>query len=263
MLLHQISVELKRYFNTPNSLNLLVLTIVIIPTISVFLVIDGYYYQQPLDLFQKVISLIIPLLFPALVVAIYLPLFLQEQKNNFITYTRIRIPLETYIISKGIINALITGLSVFLMVFLTFIFTVYIEPNIGFVDYSSNTIITKHIQSDVTFTQLLIYGQFTYGFFYSLWVTLNAILYTSISYVLLLILKSKFIALAIPFLFYHIFNFILGLLGFERFSPISTIFPFNLQKQPIWTAFVPFTVLVIILLILIFIANTDREKWVE
>lgn len=261
MLKRQVLVELKRYTSV-NNLLLSFGFIILIPMISIYSIRTGYNYNQPLDAFENAFSTIIPLLFPAMIMLIYLRTFLQEQKNNFIFYTRPRINLEEYILSKGIANALLTGTVVFGMIFLPFVFIVYIDPYIGVINYEEGLRIINS-NSLGTFSQFSKYGDFTYGFIYSLWVALNAILYSSISFVLMLILKSKFISLSVPFLFYHVFNFIVGVLGFARYSPLSTVFPFNIEKQALWTVFIPFSFLIITLLCLLVLAKRNRENWVR
>ena len=214
-------------------------------------------------MFHQIISGYIPLLFPVILIIVYLIDFTKEQKNNFITYTRARITLTTYILSKGLTNAIITGLNIFLMIFLSFVFAVYIEPNyIKVIDYTQTSQLSGPSSSyKVTFYQFLPYGELTYGLVYSLWVTLNAVVYSTISFLLLLILKRPYIALSVPFLFYHIFNFITGILGYPKFSPISTIFPFNIVQMPLWTVLIPFTFLFVVLVLLFFKVIRNKEEW--
>ena len=231
--------------------------IILLPLISFYTVMEGYSFFKPIEVFHQIVGRIIPLFFPIIVIILFLTNFTQEQKNNFITYTRPRIPLNIYILSKGLMNAFLTGAIIFLTIFLSFVFSVYIEPHyLKFIDFSyeGNTY-------SVTFYQFLPYGDFTYGIAYSLWVSINAILYSTISFLLLLLLRRSFVALSAPFLFYHIFNFVAGVFGVAKFSPVSTIFPFNIQLQPLWTVLVPFTFLLIISLFLYSKVIRNKEEW--
>jgi hypothetical protein len=257
MLINQLTTELKRAITKTNIL-LWVSIIVLLPTISFLTMTKGYVFYDSIELFHSIISVIIPLLFPVLTIIIYLPNFLHEQKNNFISYARTRIPLQTYLLSKGLINVFFTSFITFFMIFLSFIFALYVEPKIGIIQYNNVTL----NQSEVTFSQLLSTGVIPYIFVYSLWVSMNAIVYSSIAFILLLIIRSHFIALSVPFLFYHVFNFISGVLGEPRFSPISTIFPFNIEQQPLWTVLVPFTFLFLSLIILLLVAMRKKDDWV-
>ncbi|WML27386.1 ABC transporter permease [Neobacillus sp. OS1-33] len=256
MLKNHLMVELKRCIT---SINLLIwaIIIILIPAISFFQYKDGYMFYNQIELFQSIVSGIIPLLFPVIVIFIFLQTFIQELKNNYITYVQPRIPKNVYLLSKGITNALLTALVTFMMIFIPFIFAVYIEPKLGIVKYAPSSFFQG--SSDVTFSQFLFLGKMSYGVIYSLWVTINAVVYSTISFSLLLLIKSRFIALSAPFLFYHIFNFIAGVLGVARFSPISTVFPFNIEQQPLWTVLIPFLVLLLILIILLVSLRRSNE----
>jgi hypothetical protein len=258
MLVSQLMVELKRASNRKNLLVWCAILLVI-PIIRFYTIKNGYQFFLPIEVFQEMVSTITPLLFPALVVIIYLPNFLQEQRNNFIPYTRSRIPLNTYLLSKGIINAGLTGAVMFLLIFLTFVFAVYVEPDLGMIYYSP--IEKDTVIPEVTFSQFLTYGDLTYGVVYALWVSLNAVIYSTISYMLLLILENPFVALSLPFLYYHIFNFITGVLTVAQFSPLSTIFPFNIVEQPLWTVFVPFSFLLVVIAGIYIFLIRKQEEW--
>lgn len=258
MLSNQLVVELKRACTVKNLLFWIAI-IVFLPTIRFYTIRNGYQFYKPIEVFQETVSTIIPFLFPAIAISIYLPSFLQEKKNNFISYTRTRIPLSTYLLSKGLINACLTGLVIFLLIFIPFVFVVYLEPNIGIIHY---TPIDKNaIVPDYTFSQLLSHGDLIYGLVYSLWVSINAVVYATIAFMLLLTSNNPFVALSIPFLFYHILNFLTGVLGVAMFSPLSTIFPFNIVEQPLWTVLVPFLLLLIILIGLLIFVKRNQKEW--
>ncbi|MGG1218217.1 ABC transporter permease [Priestia endophytica] len=259
MLIGQLYLEFKRAFTTKNILSWLCI-VVLLPLICFFPVMQGYIFFSPVEVFQEILGGIMPLIFPVLIIIIYLPDFWQEQRNNFITYTRPRIPLNEYILSKGLINAVFTGGIIFLMLFFSYTLVEFIEPHfLQFIKYETPSEYNQ--PSNVTFSQFLKYGDLTYFLIYSLWVTLNAIVYTTISFLLMLIIRHPFIALSVPFLFYHIFNFIAGIFGVAKFSPLSTIFPFNIEQQSLWTIMIPFTFLLLILSILYFIVIRKKEEW--
>ena len=258
MLHNQLVVELKRAF-TKRNVFLWLSVIVLLPTIRFHMIRNGYQFYEPVEVFQETVSGIIPLLFPVIAIIIYLPSFLQEQRNNFITYTRTRVPLRIYIMSKALMNALLTGMVTFLLIFIPFIFIVYVEKHLGIINYSSPT---ENVRIPaVTFSQFLRYGDFAYGFIYSLWVAINGVVYSTIAFMLLLNVSNPFIALSLPFLFYHILNFVTGLLHVPMFSALSAIFPFNVEQQPLWTVLVPFSLLFIVLIIIFIFSIKNREEW--
>lgn len=258
MLKNQLSVELKRTY-TEKNLYIWLSIIIVLPLISYFSMMTDYIYHQRIELFQSLFSTFIPLLFPVITIIIYLPNFLYEQKNNIISYTKPRVSLRIYILSKGLINAFLTGFITFLMVFISFIFARYIEPNLGIIDYFP---MPTDVSQYFTFSQILSVGDFTYGSVYSLWVSINAIVYSTIAYILMLLVRSNLIALSVPFVFYHVFNYVSGVLQVPQFSPISTIFPFNIEQKPLWTILVPFSFLLISLIGLLLFALRNRGEWV-
>ncbi|MGM0836761.1 MAG: ABC transporter permease [Bacillota bacterium] len=214
MFIRQLKTEFSRYF-TFNNVIIPILIILFLPTLMLFIVKDKYILIEPIDAFQQIFSQFIPLLFPVICIIIYLPFFSHELKNGFIKYVQPRMSISTYLMSKYIVNVTTTGITIFSMLFLTFIYVQYIDPFIGLIEYTPN--FHGENAPEVTFSQIIKYGDLVYGVIYSIWVALNAIIYSTVAYLLLLILKSNFIALSAPFLFYHVFNFITGVLGEPKF----------------------------------------------
>ena len=146
-----------------------------------------------------------------------------------------------------------------MLIFLPFLFIVYFEQKLGIIHYSPSN---EHMRIPaVTFSQFLSHGALTYGFIYSSWVAVNGIVYSTIAFFLLLNVSNPFIALSIPFLFYHILNFVTGLFHVAIFSPLSTIFPFNIEQQPLWTVLVPFSFLLIVLAIVFVFSIRNENEW--
>ena len=85
MLTTQLWIEFKRAITIKNILIWLSI-ITLIPLVSFYPIREGYMFFKSVEVFQEMVGRIIPLIFPVLVIIIYLPNFLQEQKNNFITY---------------------------------------------------------------------------------------------------------------------------------------------------------------------------------
>lgn len=181
MLGNQVKVELKRTLTLKNIL-LIAAMVILLPALKFYSIYDSYIFYKPMEVFHETVSTIIPLLFPAIIIVLYLPMFIQEQRNNFIKYTTTRVPLNTYLASKGIVNVLVTGIATFLLIFLPFLFVFYIEPSLDIVTYTQIDQ-NSRIAADATFTQIFNnYGALAYGIAYSLWVALNAILYCTIAF---------------------------------------------------------------------------------
>ncbi|WP_020008118.1 hypothetical protein [Salinicoccus albus] len=239
---------------------LLCLAVIFIPTsFQFFIVKTGYTFYRPVDVHAEVVGNVIALLFPLLFIVLYANSFAAERKDNFIAYTKIRARLSHYIMAKGIVNAGMVFVVAFAMVFLPFVFLVFIEPSIGLIVYESRS--PGSFSSSIgTLEIFLQYGSLTYGIIFSTWIAINAVLYATAAYVLTLIIKNNFLALSLPFLWYFVMNFIASILGHPEFSTTSTVFPFNITAQPIWTILIPFSVHLLFLSILIAYVNKDYKE---
>lgn len=259
---HLLKVEWKKAITLQKIL--LCLAVIFIPTsIQFFIVKTGYTFYRPVDVHTEVVGSVIALLFPLLFIILYANSFAAEKKDNFIAYTKIRTRLSSYIAAKGIVNAGLVFVTAFAMVLLSFLFVVYIEPSLGLIVYELRSL-NSSSSSVGTFEIFLQYGTLTYGVLYSTWVAINAVLYATAAYVLTLIIKNNFLALSLPFLWYFVMNFVAGILGHPEFSTTSTVFPFNITAQPIWTIFIPFAVNLLLLTVLIvYVKKTYEENIYE
>lgn len=251
---HILAVEWKKALTLKNIL--LCLAIIFIPTTVQFLYIrTGYTFYRPVEVHTEVIGGIIALLFPILFVVIYSNSYASEIKDNFITYMKPRTKLSDYLLGKGIINALLSFFVAFAMVFVSFLFIAYIEPSLQIIHYENGS-----GTSVGTFEIFLSHSSLTYGIVYSFWVAINASLYSSLAYVLTIIISNNLLAISLPFLWYFIMSFVTGVLAHPEFSTISTIFPFNIEQQPIRTIFVPFSFHLIIFFSLIFYVKIRLQE---
>lgn len=249
VILHQIKKELLRTMNWKQII-IWVILIIPLPIIKFLMVDDGYIYNRQIEVFLRVNSDFVPLLFPLLIIAAYTPRFIGEQKNNFLLYVNSRISLKDYFYVKLIVNIIISFFIAFFCVFIPFLFIMYIEPNLNIVTISP---IKGNIIPITTFEQFLTFGTFIYGLIYSSWVGINGVLYATFALLLLMISEKPLVSLTTPFIYYIFGNFLTQLLNYDKFSPGSTIFPFSISIQPLWTVLVPFCVLLMIVLILFYI----------
>lgn len=231
---------------------ILTITALVIITISYNLYrIDQYALINRLDFFSFNMSSFIPFLFPLFTVIIFAQPFSNEFTNDFIFYTHSRIDLKDYIHNKLVTNSFVVFVSFFATIFLIFIFSYYIEPLFDLVTYQPEQLIglstqevLRYEESMFTFSQLVTYSPLLMGVIYSFWVGLNAVVYSTMAILTLLLIENTFIALSIPFLFYHISSFVVAVLGFENFLFDATIFPFNIEQQSLITIFPPFVIVV-------------------
>ncbi|MFT8323451.1 MAG: ABC transporter permease, partial [Bacillus sp. (in: firmicutes)] len=91
MLGHQLKAEFKRVIGW-RQIIIWMLLIVVLPTIQFLLIKDNYVFYRQLDLYLRLNSNFVPLLFPIIVILVNTINFVGEQKNHFIQYARIRIP---------------------------------------------------------------------------------------------------------------------------------------------------------------------------
>lgn len=257
-MLNQIKIELSKELSARKILIYLAI-ILVAPLIQFLTVYNTYQFFTPINVFEKTVSSIPSMLFPALAILVYIPTFVSEYNNNFLTYTRPRIDLKKYLIVKGIVNAMLSGIALFLMIFITYILIRFIEPFFGIINYAPMSQFNTKIINTFSF----VFGDnpLLYVLMYALWVGLNASLYATCAYILILSLENVFVAITIPFLMYHIFNFVSGILSSPEFSPLSTVFPFNIVAQPIWTVLVPFLTIAFINFLICKLVLFSRKEW--
>ena len=95
-----------------------ILLVLTLPIIKFLLIKDQYVFYRQIEVFQRTNSDFVPLLFPFIVVLVYAFYLIPEIKSGYLFFVTSRTQLKTYIQSKLIINALISFLSAFLLVFL-------------------------------------------------------------------------------------------------------------------------------------------------
>jgi len=234
--------------------------LIFLPLIVVTPIINGsYLFFRPIEVHSQIISSsAISLLFPILLVVLYAGSYANERKDNFLLYVKPRTILTKYILAKGLVNGIITFIVAFLMIFVPFLFIQYIDPFLNIIQYE-----TKFYEpvSVGTFEFLAERSVLLYGVVYSLWVAINGVLYVTLAYLLSICVNNRFVALSVPFLWWFIMNFVTGVLGIERFSPIFSVFPFSITAQPIWTVFIPFVVIILSIVGLIIYIKSKEFIW--
>ncbi|WP_165842380.1 ABC transporter permease [Paenibacillus xerothermodurans] len=209
---------------------------------------------------------ILPLAFVLLATLVYLGSFSREIKNRFLVYTRLRTPLRKMLRIKFAANFLVTFGVFFVFTFGYFLFSFYIVPLLRLVQFHPEVYMLNEVTvvqdsyTRHTFTQLLQFGSLTYGFFYSCWVGLNAAVYATIGFFMVLIIRNQFLALSIPFLLYILGSFVMAASGLMRFRFPDAVFPYSYMQLPIWTAFAPFLFLLFICIILFLAVNKNLER---
>ncbi|ASA25908.1 ABC transporter permease [Paenibacillus donghaensis] len=250
---------------TPKFLILSLLLIVAIISSAVYRS-QNYELRDGLNFFTFTLDGTLPISFPIITVLVYAASFSEEVHHRFLTYTRMRRPIIETIYIKLIANVILTCLFFFILVYVCFTFAYYIEPLLGIAKYDPEGygLTQENIAADTytrhTFTQLLRYGTFTYSILYSLWVGINAAVYSAISFCLVILLKNRFLALSLPYITYIVVTLSFASLGLNTYRPTYALFPFDYMQSPIWTACVPFLVLAGTLALLILYLRPTLSK---
>jgi hypothetical protein len=244
----------------------LLLALLILPSLYATSTSDEYALFGEADFFALIVSFALPLVFPLIAVAIFALPFSNELSHRYILYTRTRTNVGRYLKRKLLANIAVAFTVFFLASFIPFLWAFVVEPAIGVIGPFRPTMaglspaeLVAYPASVHTFSQLLSFGPWAYGLGYSAWLGLNGALYASIGFQLLFVVPNRFIALSIPFIGYHILNFVFAVLAIPEFSP-AMVFPFNLVQFPIWTAFVPFTVLALLTASLAFYVGRHTKR---
>lgn len=239
---------------------LYLLIILGLPTLQFSFIYKSYQFFLPTEVFEETLSGTIPMLFPILAVLIFLPIFIAEYKDNYLTYVRTRASLKDYLLAVGFVNVMLTGFVFFLMTIVTFVLIRYVEPFFGLVNYTPLSEKTHDVTNAFSF--LMDIDPLLYAILYAAWIGLNGAVYATLAYLLILSLEQVYLAISLPFVAYHIFNFVAGIMQAPQFSPISTVFPFNITEQPLWTVFVPFTVLIVVNFTLYLTMIRPKPEWI-
>lgn len=239
---------------------LYLLIILGLPTLQFSFIYKSYQFFLPTEVFEETLSGAIPMLFPILAVLIFLPIFIAEYKDNYLTYVRTRASLKDYLFAVGFVNVMLTGFVFFLMTIVTFVLIRYVEPFFGLVNYAPLSEKTHDVTNAFSF--LVDIHPLLYAVLYAAWIGLNGAVYATLAYLLILSLEQVYLAISLPFFAYHIFNFVAGMMQAPQFSPISTVFPFNITEQPLWTVFVPFTVLIVVNFTLYLTMIRPKPEWI-
>ncbi|WP_025784595.1 hypothetical protein [Sporosarcina sp. D27] len=257
---HLISSEFKKALSL--RFFLLSMALIFLPLIVVIPMINGsYQFFRPLEVHSQLFSSsAIALLFPILLVPLFSGSYANEKNDNFLLYVKPRVNLTDYLFAKGLVNGLVTLIVAFLMIFTPFMFIEYLDPFLHVIQYETNYYEPVSVG---TFEFLNEKSVFLYGVFYSLWVAINGALYVTVAYLLSILIKNRFVALSVPFLWWFIMNFVAGVLGFESFSPVYSVFPFLITSQPIWVVFIPFITLIAAIVGLLIFIKLKKKVWIE
>jgi len=222
--------------------------LIVLPSaVTLLFVVRSYVLVDGFDLYGLIQSGVVPLLFPLLAAAVAAVPFSAELRHRYLAATRTRIEVRRYLLAKAVAAAVVTFVVFAVATAAPMLIAFEVAPRAGWVTFDPTTWVDPPpLTGRQTFTQAFAVGPWAYALLYSGWVGLNAVLYALVPLLLLTVVRNAVVALTAPFLAYHVSSFVVAVAGLEQFSPASTVFPFNLTQQPLWTVLVPFTVLLLI-----------------
>lgn len=165
-------------------------------------------------------------LFPLFATIPFCTLLFLEVKEGYLTFVHNRIKLKKYLKLKYQAGALLCGVSIFLVSFISFIIILYLI-DIRF-PVSDAEVEMRYFFDGIRLNQPLIYG-----FFLSLWRGLLGIVYYTLTFNLVFFTSNIFIVSTGGFIYSLIENFIFSILGKPQYSMTSSLIP--TRVNPEWT----------------------------
>ncbi|GAA1710850.1 hypothetical protein GCM10009809_04020 [Isoptericola hypogeus] len=218
------------------------LGIVALPTAQALTQVSSNRLWDNFDLFTLMMSDWLPLLFPLLVTALYLPRFAGELSHGFIRPVRPRTPIGTFLDSR-IATAALLAFGVFFV-------AVAIAALVAFVGNAGHAITpltppgageTPHpVSGRTTFSPLYSISPALYGVAMATWIGANAALWSVVGGLCLLLVGNRFLALAAPTVLFMVLQVAIAYAGFDAFILTGSIFQSNIVQQPAWYPFVQF-----------------------
>ncbi|WP_322924357.1 hypothetical protein [Paenibacillus campi] len=233
--------EIKSQFSIKSMLGLLVIAIACLVAGSVQS--RSYILRDQLDLLGLVMNLILPLVFPVLVLIVYVFQFVGEVRHRALVYTRTRISIVHLLAVKQTANMWTTFIVFACMTLLIFMYVYVVDPlyvHTSFYPERFGINSMNHAQNMYmrhTFTSFLQYGTFAFAGIYCIWVGIFACLYAGIALQLVILLSNSLLAISLPYIFYILASFLCSVIpGLYYFQPFRVIFPLYDVQAPLWTA---------------------------
>ncbi|MDR0959615.1 MAG: hypothetical protein LBM23_04545 [Propionibacteriaceae bacterium] len=168
-------------------------------------------------------------------------------RNRFATYARLRIGARRMLAASYFGNAIVSFLVFFLIGFIPYFWVAF--GDVTYHPESWHLLTSEDIkeaeETYSTFSQFSAWGSWGYPLMYSLWLAMNAVLYSAVSLSLVILVRNKALAISLPWISYLIAIYTFAVLWLEAYSP-TLVWPFNLTQQPLWHLLVPLTMMVLI-----------------
>lgn len=204
-------------------------------------------------IFATAVDGAVPLLFPVLLMLVGCFRLFQELGDRFVVNTRMRVRVESYVYAKLLVAMGVAFTVFFAATFIAFTVAFVVWPLLGNpgVDAAGYQVGNRPWQADdtyrqYTYTQLLAAGPMPFGLFYSAWVGLGAATCVALGVACLLLVKRPVLGLAMPFLLLVAQHAAVILLGQDRLSVLTSLFPFGYQQAPVLVGMAPLLVMIVL-----------------
>ncbi|MEO8527993.1 MAG: hypothetical protein ABI435_02845 [Pseudolysinimonas sp.] len=211
--------------------------------------VDGGAFRSTLELYGRITTTPLILVFPILAVALGCGRLFAEVSHRFIVNVRVRTDLIPYIGTKVVASGMAAFAPFFALAAVPFVLIVAL----GYVP--GTTIVSPEIYeltaaeaqaaagSYATFTQLYAVAPPLFGLVYSIWVGLNAALCAALGSLSLFAIPNRFVALLVPFATYFGESLVVSLLGHPEYGLVYLVFPFGLAQGSLVTPLIALVLL--------------------
>lgn len=183
--------------------------------------------------------------FPLVITAIACTGLGSEIAARNVSNRRSRLPAMK-IVGSHLARIAAAGATIgFFYAFLPFCFAYLLWPALGnpSIDPGAYGMTPSSAEIDsfnrATFSSFLRNGPVAFGGVYSSWVAFGGLVYAVIGAIALLVMKNRFVALALPFLIYFVGTLVAALSGSPQLGFLYGLFPYGLVATPVWTAIGP------------------------
>jgi hypothetical protein len=206
-------------------------------------------FRDDLDIYGAFMGTPLNLIFP--VVAVFLtcgPTYF-ELGNRFVANVRTRLDIRIYLAARLWRTLAISFGTFFLFAFVPFVISFFVWPAIGnpHVDPAGYDLTPAQAIADsysrYTFTSLLSRGDLTFGLVYASIVGSGGAVFAACGLVMLLLVRNRNVALAVPFATYLVESLGAALGGPPVWGLVYGLFPFHIAAAPSWQALAPLVVI--------------------
>ncbi|MRG27180.1 hypothetical protein [Laceyella tengchongensis] len=176
--------------------------------------------------------------------------YAMERNSGYLNFVRMRMEHRTYVRIKLLINALVGGVVTSVPTLMLTIFTLSIYPKTFDADN----------QIGGAFSSLLPENVVLYMFVYVFLHFVFGVVYATFGFGLSLYIQKRYLILTIPFIFYHVFNFLFAQIEtLSALKPPSTFLPHAATFSTGWTAFGELLIIFMVSLVFVWKKVSSHE----